>query len=76
MRVRHGIESGVDHERVWLATLSISVEFGFQQRVDRGVEVEREAGRACDAESPIEIETARAIHEQLDFGPAQCERSR
>ncbi len=53
---------------------AMNVEFFFEQSVDGRVEREWIARRTGDTKPTIEIETERAVHEQVDLGAAHPKR--
>ena len=53
------------HQRVHGARLAVCVEFRLQQRVDRIVQRERKSRRAPDTQPAIDVETSRALDEEL-----------
>lgn len=73
MLQRDQVEAEGFGERVHGAGGAVHVELLLEQRVDGAVQVERVARRPPDAEAAVQVETARALQEQVDLAPAEPE---
>jgi len=71
--VRHCADAAPGHHRVRCPLRPVAVELALQQRIHRRIEIERKPGRARDPQPPVEIEAARAIHEEFHLRAAERE---
>lgn len=72
--IRNGVDTVFFHERVRFAFGAVDVEFFFEERVDRGVQIKRRHRGLANAQAAVKIKTAGAALEILYFRARQFER--
>ena len=74
MLKRYRLQTVSAHQGMWFAFRAVGVKFFFQKMVNRRVEIEGEAGRLTNAESTVQVKTARALEKKFQLASAQPER--
>ena len=68
MGVGHSVNAILLHEWVRLAGSAVNVELFFEERVDRGVQIERWHGGLANTQAAIQVKTPGAAGKVFNFG--------